>query len=102
MVSRRSNKYPLSSSKYLTIDGKTKTIKEWSDISGNKSDVIRGRIGLGWTAQKAVYTKKKGLTIDGETKSMKEWAEISGTKYITIYGRNKKGWIPKEAVFGKH
>lgn len=39
----------------VTIDGKTRKIFEWSEISGVKGSIIRDRLRRGWDAKKSVF-----------------------------------------------
>jgi hypothetical protein len=41
--------------KYLTINGTMKCLKEWSNISGNSPSTIRRRLSMGLTAHDAVF-----------------------------------------------
>ena len=44
-----------SRSRFVTANGQTKTIAEWSEITGIKQDVIKDRLNkLGWSEQEAV------------------------------------------------
>ncbi len=44
-------------SKTLTINGETKSLREWSNASGVAIDVIRERLASGWDAERAVFQK---------------------------------------------
>ena len=44
----------------ITINGETKTSKEWEEISGTPSKIIRHRLERGWTPERAVYQKVRG------------------------------------------
>lgn len=44
-----------SRNRYITVNGETKTIAEWSEITGIKPDVIKDRLNkLHWTEEEAV------------------------------------------------
>lgn len=45
--------------KLVTIDGETKTVTEWCDILGLSKTMVRNRIHIGWTPEKALTTPKK-------------------------------------------
>lgn len=86
----------------IKIDGVTKTLFEWSEISGVGRSTIAFRIQHnGWPAKLAVFTepRRAKLTIDGVSKTISEWAEESGNGQRTIRDRLYNGWKPKEAVF---
>lgn len=40
---------------YLTIGGKTRTIAEWSRVSGVKSSTISHRVRIGWSTERSVF-----------------------------------------------
>lgn len=40
-----------------TVDGQTKSVAEWSEISGVNRKTITSRIQKGWTAKDAIFTK---------------------------------------------
>lgn len=52
MVQQSNNK---RTNHFLTINGETKTISEWSRISGIKKGTIRQRLQKGWSAEDAVF-----------------------------------------------
>jgi hypothetical protein len=81
-------------SHYITIKGKTKTIAEWSKITGLSIAMIWYRIKAGYTKESLIDKKPIGsLTFNGETKTQKEWSEITGIKTSTIAMRiNKYKW----------
>ena len=43
--------------KYLTVDGKTKTLSEWSEISGTKPSILHGRLRRSWSHKEAIFGK---------------------------------------------
>jgi len=45
------------SNRFIEIDGQTKTIKEWSEVSGVHHCTIWGRLERGWDAKDAVFRK---------------------------------------------
>jgi hypothetical protein len=49
----------------LTVEGETLTVAQWSKRIGIKGDVIRGRIGLGWTARQAIGLDERPATSKG-------------------------------------
>lgn len=52
MNNRRSNRY-------ITIDGVTKTMKEWSEIYGIRYQTVQKRIGKGMSEQEAITTPSR-------------------------------------------
>ena len=43
---------------FLTLDGKTKSTKEWASYSGTKYTTIYNRLKVGWEPKEAVYGRK--------------------------------------------
>jgi hypothetical protein len=39
----------------ISFDGKTATLAEWAEISGNSSDIISWRIKQGWNLRSAIF-----------------------------------------------
>jgi hypothetical protein len=37
------------------VDGVTRTIPEWSDLTGTNGSIIRYRVDHGWAAREAVF-----------------------------------------------
>lgn len=48
-----------TSNKQITIEGVTKILIEWSEVSGVKYETIRKRLKNGWSAKEAVFDKIK-------------------------------------------
>ena len=46
-------------SRYLTFNGETHTMAEWSEITGINYDTIRNRLNSGWTTEQVLTTKQK-------------------------------------------
>lgn len=104
----------MRTNRLIEVDGETKTLAEWAELSGNHGEVIRARIARGVEPKHAVFdppmsgrerTRRKRtnrlITIDGVTRCLADWAELSGTHSATIAGRLRRGWSPKTAVSGR-
>ena len=102
----------------LTIGGQTKSVVEWSRLSGTPEATIRSRYFSGLSSRRCVFgwTRKRGadlqnplgpgktcvaLTIDGVRLSAKEWSRRSGTDYDTILARLRRELPDVECVFGR-
>jgi hypothetical protein len=48
-----------SNNVFLTIRGKTMSIKEWSTYTGQNHKTVRSRLKLGWTPEQAIFGRKK-------------------------------------------
>ena len=101
----------------VTHQGETKTVAEWSEITGIPVKRLYSRLRRGALVEKvfssevpsAKESSLKGsavrtasartLTINGVTKTLREWSKTSGTKLTTIERRLQRGWPLAEAVF---
>lgn len=94
---------------YITIDGVTKTIREWSEISGVSMTVINSRIEkFGWNEKEAVFTPARkmrertgSITYKGETHSISEWSKITGISIQTISNRISSNKYTLDEIFHK-
>lgn len=85
--------------KKITINGKTKLMCEWAEISGISEKNISKRIKRGWTNEELLKPLKRTqqyITYDGKTLTISEWSKILRIPYTTIIGRIKKGLNPFE------
>ena len=57
-----------SANRYITIDGETKTLKEWSEESGVDITLIWHRLRLNWDPDLAVYTLPRRYNKHGKSK----------------------------------
>jgi hypothetical protein len=82
------------SNRQLTWKGQTKTLSEWSDETGLTSPCIVGRLGMGWTIDKALGTptqKPRTYTVEGFTGTLAEIATRLKVPKETLQGRVRKG-----------
>ncbi len=92
----------------LTYNGQTKTVSQWSDITGLSQYVISARINkLGWSHEKALTTPKLKIglpktnitiTYKDETKSCEEGSEQIGISYESLKYRFLRGWSVEDAL----
>lgn len=102
-----------STTRYETINGETKPLKEWCEIYGIDYSVVITRCNrLGWDIEDAIKTPKqdknenlihsrpdiKKVEIDGEVKSISEWAKVYGVRSDRIYRRIRSGMSPYDAI----
>lgn len=85
--------------KYLTINGETKCLAEWSSISGVSRGGIYMRIRLGWPTEALLLPphKPKTVTIRGETKTVQQWADLIGIDQSSFRARVEDEW-PEELL----
>ena len=57
-ISRRRQAYNRTTNRFITIDGQTRTLKEWSVRYGIGDDVILHRIESGWSVEDAIKVPK--------------------------------------------
>jgi hypothetical protein len=44
---------------YITINGESKSLKEWSELLGISYDLVLGRLSHGWSVEDAVFRPKR-------------------------------------------
>ena len=90
-----------------TIDGITRSIREWCRLRGLNISTVRSRLRNGWKPKDALNTPTmfrgnrsnvQYLTVKGKTRPIREWASLGGIHVETIRGRLRWGWSPQEAV----
>ena len=89
-------------SRKLTYNGKTKTLREWSKLTGIDYELLRSRIYSGWSTER-IFTEPRHKTHDdilgyklemnGESMSIKEISEKYGISPILLYKRAKRDGI---------
>lgn len=92
------------SNRRLEIGSETKTVTEWSRVSGIPPDTIYERLKLGWANSDAVFLPKRvaaTLTFRGETKTLDEWSIATGVNKGTISYRMRRG-LPAEQVLSRN
>lgn len=92
-VSRKEQANNRSSNHFLTYNGKTMTIMQWSEETGLDYNCINQRIQAGWPVDKALTAPVQNthtpvnITFNGETKRLYEWANQLGIKYNVLHNR---------------
>ena len=92
----------------VTFNGETKTLAEWSEITGMGQTAIASRIdNLNWTIEDALtiplerrsLPARRQITFRGETKSLSDWAREFGLKPGTVSERIRaRGWDIERAL----
>lgn len=92
---------------YITANGITKTIKQWSDISGVPMTVINARIDkFGWSPEDAVSIPVRDMKariadieVNGKNMNLSEVAKETGISLSTLSNRiHKCGWSLEKAI----
>lgn len=95
--------------RYITYQGQTKTLTEWSEHYGFKRGVIAGRLALGWTLEQAFslpsgvrrlaempwakLTVAEVIAIRSDSRSQKAIAQHYGIGQSAIsYVKSRKAW----------
>jgi hypothetical protein len=94
--------------RFLTFEGKTQTIKEWAAEKRIVLGTINSRLARGHSVEEALSVGFLGkgiprkiptLIINDEAFSIKEWLKRTCTSKTTYYRRLKKGLTPEQALF---
>lgn len=93
----------------LTIDGESRSVAEWSEISGINYRTILSRLVSGIDAKLAVFSPSTGLQIKpgernrmvtalGQTKMLSQWSRDTGHPLKRLSERLDAGWPPDSAM----
>lgn len=86
---------------YLTLNGVTRNVTEWSKRTGVSRVTLYMRLRAGWSVVDALTlptTAPTTLTHGGCTLSLGEWSRRSGIPATTIRMRLNGGWSVADAV----
>lgn len=89
---------------YITYQGVTLTVSEWSRKLGWNSRVLEKRIKRGWTDEQCIATPLRDprpevmLIIDGISDTLSSWSKKHNKKPDTVQRRIKRGWSAKDAL----
>lgn len=89
---------------FLVLGGESKTIAEWSEITGIGQDAISERIKRGWSDRDAL-TKPTGnnghhhyIEFNGESKTISAWSKVTNISRGAISTRLERGWTIEKAL----
>lgn len=101
----------------ITASGETRTLAEWSEITGLRQTTIRGRLRRGWAPEEAIsiaatthgyhHVKKtqnkpvnrcKRILVSGHYASIAETARRYGVSYTALCHRLRRGESPQDVV----
>jgi hypothetical protein len=80
--------------RYLTINGETKTVAEWAEISGLSYKTLQRRLYTGCKEENLIAPigyQHNLLEINGEKKTMNQWAKEAGLQFSTVKRRYQRG-----------
>lgn len=108
---RAKNSNKTSRTRYITANGKTQSLADWSRETGTHHFTIADRLNRGWSPENAVlgpHEKKPPKTINGgnsrylscrgKTLKISHWAKVTGIKAPTISRRLQLGWSVEKAL----
>ena len=103
-IDRKEQANNRTSNHFITYNGKTQTIQQWSEELGILRSRIDRRLEAGWPIER-IFTEpphvefhKKTLTYNGETLPMIEWSRRLGFKPTVIGNRLARGWSVERAI----
>jgi hypothetical protein len=90
-------------SRFLTHNGETLLVADWSRRLGIRATTIYFRLRAGQSTEQALSTEKdsrreRRFEHDGKSLTLKEWSSIIGVRAATLGGRLRKGWSIDRAL----
>src|SRR5699024_10449980 len=85
----------------ITHNGKTQSLKRWSEESGISVKALYQRYSRGYSPAEILKKDRRTkilLTHNGKTHSIKEWSEITGLSERLIRSRHEKHWPDKKIL----
>jgi hypothetical protein len=85
-----------STNTFIEYRNRTKSLAQWSRITGISRITIRNRLAASWTIEKTLTTKPekynrgtkpRTFTLDGETRSLKDWAKHFNVSFARVNTR---------------
>ncbi len=92
------------SNRFVVLDGESKTIAEWSEITGISQGTISERIKYGWSDRDVLTKpassngKPRYLEFNGESKTISGWARVVNISKSVISARLERGWTVEKAL----
>lgn len=86
--------------RHLTVNGETRSVKEWSTSTGVKHKTILNRLAAGKSPEEAIQPVNyppRLVTYNGETHNLCEWARILGVSRYRLGQRLDIGMTVEEA-----
>lgn len=89
----------------ITFNGRTGSLRDWSEWIGIGPEIIRQRIKKGMSMQEIIdlpprERDKIWTNSAGESHTLNEWAKITGMTYLRILARLRAGWTVDRALSG--
>lgn len=94
---------------WLELNGKRKTLSQWSEETGLSASLIRQRINIhGYSVEEALtkpvfstrhrYSNARLFNFQGQEKTLKEWSKERNIKLTTLRSRIRRGWSIETAL----
>lgn len=96
-------------SQLLTVSGESRTLREWSRITGVKTTTMHWRLKHCYSPEdviakryaRTLSTKYRGtclLTVCNKTRTLRDWSNSTGVKLNTMYWRMARGYKSEDVV----
>lgn len=103
-VTRKEQANNRTSNHFVTWNGETKTIAQWSEVTGMCEKTLSQRVLKGWPVER-IFTepihsefRPKYITFDNKTLSIAEWSRKLGFGPTIIGNRLARGWSVERAL----
>lgn len=103
-VTRKEQANNRTSNRLITYNGETKSVQQWSDLTGIPHKTLWQRIEAGWPVHKVLTTpvhtefRNNPITFNGITLSKAEWARRLGLSSKAVANRIDRGWSIEKAL----
>lgn len=104
-ITRKEQGRNTTKNRFITYNGETKTLTEWSETYNinitTLSDRLKAGIPFGEAITKRPYKGGGYLvfTLNGKTETLSDWCKIYNMSYFTVYNRIKHyNWNPLKAL----
>lgn len=90
--------------KLYTVNGASKGLSEWAEVSGIPYRTLSARLRKGYTMEAALAVSRSFRsdtnlhTIDGQSKTLQQWADVAGISYDVLFARIRRGRSLAEAL----
>lgn len=103
-VTRKENARNKRNNRFIEIDGVSRCVSEWAEMSGVHVDTALRRLQLGWSNKDAIFGnrhKRRYTTPDGEFKTLKDVQAFYGMSSSGSHNRFKSKKFPDWIIVEK-
>jgi|JI10StandDraft_1071094.scaffolds.fasta_scaffold85834_5 hypothetical protein len=104
-VTRKANSRNRSDNRLLTLNGQTKTLAEWADVTGYSLATLQGRVQMGWQDERILTKLPRAraanliIDVDGVSKPLSQWCRELRLSTRTVRHRvTQQGMTPRQAL----